>query len=269
MGLSNQHGHLVLACGNKSELSVGYSTIYGDAVGGFAPIKDLPKTWVGGWRAGATRPPRRVARRRPSRRRRSARSRRRSCGRDSSTPTRCPPTASSTTSWTTTSSRTAGRRAAGGRLRPGAGREGAPDDRPRRSTSVGSTPPGPKISFKAFGRGPAAAINQPLAGARAPAPDRRPAGGKARNWYVPRQTVPTPLPESTAPYGSGPAAATPRKRVRVPHLRAMKERGEHFAMLNVIRPAHRGDLRPGRHPGAAVGDSGRQQTCSATRRRCR
>ncbi len=48
MGLSNQHGHLVLATGNKSELAVGYSTIYGDAVGGFAPIKDLPKTavWV-------------------------------------------------------------------------------------------------------------------------------------------------------------------------------------------------------------------------------
>jgi NAD+ synthase (glutamine-hydrolysing) len=46
MGLSNQHGHLVLACGNKSELSVGYSTLYGDSVGGFAPIKDLPKTAV-------------------------------------------------------------------------------------------------------------------------------------------------------------------------------------------------------------------------------
>ena len=46
MGLSNQYGHLVLACGNKSELSVGYSTIYGDAVGGFAPIKDVPKTSV-------------------------------------------------------------------------------------------------------------------------------------------------------------------------------------------------------------------------------
>jgi NAD+ synthase (glutamine-hydrolysing) len=46
MALSNQHGHLVLACGNKSELSVGYSTIYGDAVGGFAPIKDVPKTMV-------------------------------------------------------------------------------------------------------------------------------------------------------------------------------------------------------------------------------
>lgn len=48
MGMSNQYGHLVLATGNKSELSVGYSTIYGDAVGGFAPIKDVPKTLV--WR---------------------------------------------------------------------------------------------------------------------------------------------------------------------------------------------------------------------------
>ncbi len=48
MALSNQEGHLVLATGNKSELAVGYSTIYGDAVGGFAPIKDVPKTLV--WR---------------------------------------------------------------------------------------------------------------------------------------------------------------------------------------------------------------------------
>jgi len=46
MAISNQEGHLVLATGNKSELSVGYSTIYGDAVGGFAPIKDVPKTLV-------------------------------------------------------------------------------------------------------------------------------------------------------------------------------------------------------------------------------
>lgn len=46
MALSNQHGHLVLACGNKSELAVGYSTIYGDAVGGYAPLKDVPKTLV-------------------------------------------------------------------------------------------------------------------------------------------------------------------------------------------------------------------------------
>jgi NAD+ synthase (glutamine-hydrolysing) len=48
MALSNAEGHLVLATGNKSELAVGYSTIYGDAVGGFAPIKDVPKTLV--WR---------------------------------------------------------------------------------------------------------------------------------------------------------------------------------------------------------------------------
>jgi NAD+ synthase (glutamine-hydrolysing) len=46
MAVSNQEGHLVLAPGNKSELSVGYSTIYGDAVGGFGPIKDVPKSWV-------------------------------------------------------------------------------------------------------------------------------------------------------------------------------------------------------------------------------
>lgn len=46
MGISNQQNHLVLACGNKSELAVGYSTMYGDAVGGFAPIKDVPKTMV-------------------------------------------------------------------------------------------------------------------------------------------------------------------------------------------------------------------------------
>ena len=46
MALSNAEGHLVLATGNKSELAVGYSTIYGDAVGGFAPIKDVPKTLV-------------------------------------------------------------------------------------------------------------------------------------------------------------------------------------------------------------------------------
>jgi NAD+ synthase (glutamine-hydrolysing) len=46
MALSNAEGHLVLATGNKSELAVGYSTLYGDAVGGFAPIKDIYKTDV-------------------------------------------------------------------------------------------------------------------------------------------------------------------------------------------------------------------------------
>lgn len=46
MALSNKHGWLVLATGNKSEVSVGYSTLYGDMVGGFSPIKDVFKTRV-------------------------------------------------------------------------------------------------------------------------------------------------------------------------------------------------------------------------------
>jgi NAD+ synthase (glutamine-hydrolysing) len=46
MSLSNTHGWLVLATGNKSELSVGYSTLYGDLAGGFAPLKDVYKTDV-------------------------------------------------------------------------------------------------------------------------------------------------------------------------------------------------------------------------------
>jgi NAD+ synthase (glutamine-hydrolysing) len=46
MALSNAEGHLVLTTGNKTELAVGYSTIYGDSVGGFAPIKDVEKTLV-------------------------------------------------------------------------------------------------------------------------------------------------------------------------------------------------------------------------------
>ncbi len=46
MAVSNSEGPLVLATGNKSEIAVGYSTIYGDAVGGFAPIKDVPKSLV-------------------------------------------------------------------------------------------------------------------------------------------------------------------------------------------------------------------------------
>jgi NAD+ synthase (glutamine-hydrolysing) len=46
MAISNQEGHLVLATGNKSELAVGYTTLYGDAVGAYAPLKDVPKTLV-------------------------------------------------------------------------------------------------------------------------------------------------------------------------------------------------------------------------------
>jgi NAD+ synthase (glutamine-hydrolysing) len=63
MALSNKFGWLVLATGNKSEMSVGYTTLYGDLAGGFAVIKDVPKTLVYricSWRnspAGAAAPP--------------------------------------------------------------------------------------------------------------------------------------------------------------------------------------------------------------------
>jgi NAD+ synthase (glutamine-hydrolysing) len=65
MALSNAEGHLVLTTGNKSEIATGYSTLYGDSAGGFAPIKDVLKTLVwdlSNWRnddaerAGATPP---------------------------------------------------------------------------------------------------------------------------------------------------------------------------------------------------------------------
>jgi NAD+ synthase (glutamine-hydrolysing) len=46
MALSNKFGWLVIATGNKSEMSVGYATLYGDMAGGFAILKDVPKTWV-------------------------------------------------------------------------------------------------------------------------------------------------------------------------------------------------------------------------------
>jgi len=46
MSLSNKHGMLTLTTGNKTELAVGYSTMYGDTVGGYAPLKDVEKTLV-------------------------------------------------------------------------------------------------------------------------------------------------------------------------------------------------------------------------------
>lgn len=46
MALSNKFGHLLLTTGNKSEMAVGYCTLYGDMCGGLAVIADLPKTWV-------------------------------------------------------------------------------------------------------------------------------------------------------------------------------------------------------------------------------
>jgi NAD+ synthase (glutamine-hydrolysing) len=60
MALSNKFGSLVLATGNKSEMAVGYSTLYGDLAGGFAPLKDVPKTLVyelARWRNEQSDPP--------------------------------------------------------------------------------------------------------------------------------------------------------------------------------------------------------------------
>ena len=58
MALSNKFGSMVLATGNKSEYAVGYSTLYGDMAGGFAPIKDVPEdAWCTSWRPGGTPQP--------------------------------------------------------------------------------------------------------------------------------------------------------------------------------------------------------------------
>jgi NAD+ synthase (glutamine-hydrolysing) len=60
LAISNKFGSLVLTTGNKSELATGYSTLYGDMAGGFAPIKDVPKTLVyelAGWRNEQSHPP--------------------------------------------------------------------------------------------------------------------------------------------------------------------------------------------------------------------
>ena len=103
MALSNAEGHLVLTTGNKSELAIGYSTLYGDSVGGFGPIKDVPKTLVwelARWRneeaarRGQTPPiPENSISKPPSAELRPA----------SSTPTRCRTTRCSTPCSTTTS----------------------------------------------------------------------------------------------------------------------------------------------------------------------
>ncbi len=70
MAISNKTGRILLTTGNKSEMSVGYATLYGDMAGGFAPLKDVPKTLVyrlAAWRNRADEViPRRVIERPPS-----------------------------------------------------------------------------------------------------------------------------------------------------------------------------------------------------------
>ena len=89
MALSNKFGwQPVLTCGNKSEMATGYATLYGDMAGGFAVIKDVPKTLV--YRLARYRNAGRRPRPHPAGRHRQA-AVRRAATRTSSTPTPCPP----------------------------------------------------------------------------------------------------------------------------------------------------------------------------------
>ena len=168
MALSNQDGHLVLTTGNKSELAVGYSTLYGDSVGGFDPLKDVPKTLVwrlARWRnadaAGARRDAadpgeldQQAAERRaapgPARHRLAARLR--GAGRDPGRLRR---------------QRPGPRRADRGRARPGAGRPGAADGRHRR-VQAPAVPARPEDLHQGVRPGPPAAHHQPVARATLP-----------------------------------------------------------------------------------------------------
>ena len=104
MALSNKFGWLVLTTGNKSELSVGYATLYGDMAGGFAVLKDVFKGWV--YRLVRWRNERRERARAACPPACSSGRRRPSCAPTSATRTRCPPTTCSTRSSPATSSRT-------------------------------------------------------------------------------------------------------------------------------------------------------------------
>ena len=103
MALSNKFGWLVLTTGNKSELSVGYSTLYGDTAGGFAVLKDCPKTLVYRLVEAGQRVTRPVAG--PARASSCGRPRP-SCVPTSATRIHCRPTRSSTRSCSDTSRRT-------------------------------------------------------------------------------------------------------------------------------------------------------------------
>jgi NAD+ synthase (glutamine-hydrolysing) len=102
MALSNKHGAIVLTTGNKSEMAVGYATLYGDMAGGFAVLKDVARR--SSTRCAHTATPRRVIPERDHRARRP-----RSCAPTRPTRTRCRPTTSSTrileATWSTTEPR--------------------------------------------------------------------------------------------------------------------------------------------------------------------
>jgi NAD+ synthase (glutamine-hydrolysing) len=102
MALSNKFGSIVLTTGNKSEMATGYCTLYGDMAGGFAVIKDVAKTTVFAWRAGAT-PTTRMARApTPSPSASSPARPAPSCAPTRKTRTACRPTRCWTPSWSAT-----------------------------------------------------------------------------------------------------------------------------------------------------------------------
>ena len=281
MGLSNQHGHLVLATGNKSELAVGYSTLYGDAVGGFAPIKDVPKTLV--WRLARWR-----------------NARRRGARRDAADPGGSiskPPSAE---------------------LRPGparhrlAARLRGARRHPRRLRRAGPRlgelvaagfdqelvekvlrlvdhaeykrrqyPPGTEDLAQGVRPGPPAADHEPLAASTAPpSRDSSTRRGTMRvsgdsRWrsleacYGGSTMTDATTPETTAPYGTGPAAAGAAAQAGAGPPPAGDE-----GARRAVRHADR--LRPVRRPRSSTRPASRccssatrrPTTSSATRRRC-
>ena len=267
MGLSNEHGHLVLTTGNKSELATGYSTLYGDSAGGFAPIKDVPKTLV--WELARWRNAQAVdaATNRRSRRTRSTSRRRPSCGPTSSTPTRCPTTRCSTGCSTATSSTTsaATRCSPSATTRPwstgSSGWSTAPN------TSAASTRPGPR-SARATSVA-TAGCRSPIAGANRPpnrsqrvsrmeaARVRRTATRGPKGWVHPMSTSPTSPVSSFAP----PIAAW---RPAAPGARTAAER---WAMLTSYDQLTAGIFEAAGIDVLLVGDSAGEQRARLSRHR--
>ena len=100
MALSNKSGKLVLTTGNKSEMTTGYCTLYGDMAGGFAVLRTWPRPWCSNCAAGA------ICKARSSRNASSPGRRRPSCGRTRPTRTACRPTRCWTPSWRAMSKKT-------------------------------------------------------------------------------------------------------------------------------------------------------------------
>ncbi len=148
MALSNTYGWLVVSTGNKSELAVGYSTLYGDMVGGFALLKDVFKTDV--YRL-ARHLNERAGRELDPREARSSVRRARSCGTTSATRTRSRRTTCSTRYSRRTSRRT-GRARSCSRSSTPMSSSGRSRSSTVPSTSAARRRPGVKLRPKAFGR---------------------------------------------------------------------------------------------------------------------